>query len=667
MKLENILDVTLRDGALGLDFPYTLRQSKNHVEYMSNAGLRHIEVGFVNHPASSLGRALSFGADVRREDVSIMTGSLAANVYRMLDADHLPGTAGRGPALSDLIDTSGTVRLTSRHRDLADVQSVLEELRNYGQRVAVNLKHCGSRTPEDIQMAAGRASQLGAKIFYIVDTTGSLTPNMVMAQVAAAKRAAPSMTLGFHGHDNLGLSVANTLAAFEAGATLLDASLAGVGAGGGNTPLEALVLLASDATLASWTSVYNALSSLPTLEAGGADRAFWGYLGVDSRAREEFARNARRIGCDVHKFAWQAVKGRTINISGHARIDRFSSEGKRSTVRKTELTKDARLREEVTFCQRTFASGAPVPEILDFHDGVDAFSYRMPFYDGPTLSELLREVDSNARAIKTFEQVSRGLRSIWATAPASISPSVFARDMYLNRPLERTNRVSRDWNTIAPHGMLGTWESSSSYDPEELITLISSAPRLKVDNFEISSVNTVQTVLERKLPELCPEEESMVCIHGDPHFGNVLLSGESQPVFLDPAGFLSGGDAAYDVGKMLLSLGLHDPLLHDDITPFDLLVRPDGVSIMNLGKFRHQGTGARWQTITNDLQRLALTNLSPPNLNNTRQFETRVHWVEAIHHISIAPTMIRRGWLASAVLLVGLKKIRVLANGENLV
>ncbi len=93
--------------------------------------------------------------------------------------------------------------------------------------------------------AAGIAAQgrlmesYGAHTVYVTDSAGYMLPEDVKARVGALRDALrPETEIGFHGHHNLGMGIANSIAAIEAGATRIDGSAGGLGAGAGNTPLE---------------------------------------------------------------------------------------------------------------------------------------------------------------------------------------------------------------------------------------------------------------------------------------------------------------------------------------------------------------------------------------------------------------------------------------------
>jgi len=81
----------------------------------------------------------------------------------------------------------------------------------------------------------------GAQTVFITDSAGYMLPADVTEAVSVLRDTLkPETEIGFHGHHNLGMGVANSIAAIEAGASRIDASVAGLGAGAGNTPLEVL-------------------------------------------------------------------------------------------------------------------------------------------------------------------------------------------------------------------------------------------------------------------------------------------------------------------------------------------------------------------------------------------------------------------------------------------
>jgi 4-hydroxy-2-oxovalerate/4-hydroxy-2-oxohexanoate aldolase len=97
-------------------------------------------------------------------------------------------------------------------------------------------------SPERLVQEARRMEGYGANCIYVTDSAGYMLPEDVKARLGAVRDALkPETELGFHGHHNMAMGVANSIAAIEAGASRIDAAAAGLGAGAGNTPMEVLV------------------------------------------------------------------------------------------------------------------------------------------------------------------------------------------------------------------------------------------------------------------------------------------------------------------------------------------------------------------------------------------------------------------------------------------
>jgi 4-hydroxy-2-oxovalerate/4-hydroxy-2-oxohexanoate aldolase len=97
-------------------------------------------------------------------------------------------------------------------------------------------------SPEGLVRQARLMEGYGANCIYITDSAGYMLPDDVKARLGAVRDALdPKTELGFHGHHNLAMGIANSLAAIEVGANRIDGAAAGLGAGAGNTPLEVFV------------------------------------------------------------------------------------------------------------------------------------------------------------------------------------------------------------------------------------------------------------------------------------------------------------------------------------------------------------------------------------------------------------------------------------------
>ena len=148
----------------------------------------------------------------------------------------------------------------------------------------------------------------GATCVYVVDSAGAMLPADAQARVRALRDAlGAGIDVGFHGHDNMGLAVGNTLAAVEAGAARVDGCLRGLGAGAGNAPTEVLAAVLERAGRAAGVDLFALMDAAEHVVAPMmpfqpmADRASLtiGYAGVYSTFLLHANRLAERFGLDA--------------------------------------------------------------------------------------------------------------------------------------------------------------------------------------------------------------------------------------------------------------------------------------------------------------------------------------------------------------------------------
>jgi 4-hydroxy 2-oxovalerate aldolase len=161
----------------------------------------------------------------------------------------------------------------------------------------------------------------GAQCVYVVDSAGALLPHEAADRVAAlvAELGADAET-GFHGHQNLSLGVANSLAAYEAGARQIDGSAAGLGAGAGNAPTELLVAVFERVGVATGVDLAGVLAAAEEVVRPSmtrvplADRSsiVLGYAGVYSSFLLHAERAAERYGVPAHEVLLEAGRRRYV-------------------------------------------------------------------------------------------------------------------------------------------------------------------------------------------------------------------------------------------------------------------------------------------------------------------------------------------------------------------
>jgi 4-hydroxy 2-oxovalerate aldolase len=117
----------------------------------------------------------------------------------------------------------------------------IELARELGLEVFSNFMKSYVLTPEEFGKLALRASNFGSQLVYLVDSAGGMLPSEVVRYINASKDLASDVALGFHGHNNLGLAVANTLVCIENGVSMIDTTLQGFGRSAGNASTEQVI------------------------------------------------------------------------------------------------------------------------------------------------------------------------------------------------------------------------------------------------------------------------------------------------------------------------------------------------------------------------------------------------------------------------------------------
>jgi 4-hydroxy-2-oxovalerate aldolase len=131
----------------------------------------------------------------------------------------------------------GGVRVATHVTEADVAEQHLQLCRDLGLRTFGFLMMTHLATPEVIAEQARIMAESGAEVVYLADSAGYMTEQGVRDRVAAVRAAIP-VEIGLHAHNNLGLSVSNSLAAIDEGASFIDGSLGSLGAGAGNTPGE---------------------------------------------------------------------------------------------------------------------------------------------------------------------------------------------------------------------------------------------------------------------------------------------------------------------------------------------------------------------------------------------------------------------------------------------
>ena len=236
MKRIHVLDNTLRDGSYAVDFSFTATDTATICTALERSGVRYIEVGH----GGGLGATARSPYPARATDEEYVRAARSAVRSSYIGMFCIPGTAQVDDI--DLAADHGLdfIRIGTDVTRVAESRRYVERAKRRGLFTTANLMKSYAVPPKRFAEAAAQSEDFGVDVVYLVDSAGSMFPEEVMDYVDALRQRS-QIHFGFHGHDNLGLAVYNSLFAADHGASFVDASLQGLGRSSGNAATELLV------------------------------------------------------------------------------------------------------------------------------------------------------------------------------------------------------------------------------------------------------------------------------------------------------------------------------------------------------------------------------------------------------------------------------------------
>ncbi len=307
-KQITVHDMCLRDGMHPMRHQITVAQMVAVAKAMDEAKVPLIEV---THGDGLGGRSVNYGFPAASDEEYLRAVCDAVNHTRV-SALLLPGI-GTVDHLKMAVDCGISTIRVATHCTEADVSeqhigmaSQIDGLDTVGFLMMAHMIPA-----EELVQQLKLMESYGANCVYITDSAGYMLPDDVTDRVGLARRELkPETEIGFHGHHNLAMGIANSLAAVEAGASRIDGSMAGLGAGAGNTPLEVFIAVCERMGVDTGVDLFKAMDIaedliVPMMEQPiriDRDALTLGYAGVYSsfllfakRSAEKYKLSSRDI------------------------------------------------------------------------------------------------------------------------------------------------------------------------------------------------------------------------------------------------------------------------------------------------------------------------------------------------------------------------------------
>jgi 4-hydroxy-2-oxovalerate/4-hydroxy-2-oxohexanoate aldolase len=306
-KKVTLHDMSLRDGMHAKRHQISLEEMVRIATALDEAGVPLIEV---SHGDGLGGASVNYGFPAH-SDEEYLKAVVPKMKNAKISALLLPGI-GTVDHLKMAKECGVSTIRVATHCTEADVsEQHIGMASEMGMDTVGFLMMAHMISPEEILEQAKLMVSYGANCIYATDSAGYMLPDDVTARIGLLRAELPQeVEVGFHGHHNMGMAIANSLAAIDAGAARIDGSVAGLGAGAGNTPLEVFCAVLDRMGVETGVDLYKIMDVaedqiVPIMDQPirvDRDALTLGYAGVYSsfllfakRAEEKYGISARDI------------------------------------------------------------------------------------------------------------------------------------------------------------------------------------------------------------------------------------------------------------------------------------------------------------------------------------------------------------------------------------
>lgn len=231
-----ILDCTLRDGSYPINYSYTLDDTENICRILEQSGVLNIEVGH----GLGLGAAEKGYGKSAFNDLEYIEAAVNAIEFSHVGVFAIPGIAEESHVVDAYKAGIKFIRVGTDVDKIAQARELIEMANSLSLNVSLNVMKSYARSKEELLSHILNLKDLKIDTISIVDSAGTMIPEEVEKYVKFLVDNVENK-VGFHGHNNLQLAIANSLAAANSGASVIDATLRGIGRSSGNAQIEVLV------------------------------------------------------------------------------------------------------------------------------------------------------------------------------------------------------------------------------------------------------------------------------------------------------------------------------------------------------------------------------------------------------------------------------------------
>ena len=302
-----ITDSTLRDGSHAMRHQFTEEQVRGVVHALDSAGVEVIEV---THGDGLGGSSFNYGFSLV-DEIQLIRAAVDEAERARIAVLLLPGV-GTVRNLREAHDAGATVARIATHCTEADVAAQhFGAARELGMEAVGFLMLAHRIGPAELAAQARIMVDSGAQCVYVVDSAGALVlADAQLRVLALIKEIGAEAEVGFHGHQNLSLGIANSVLAAQAGATQVDGALCALGAGAGNAPTEVLAATFDRLGIRTGVDVPGAMAAaeevvrpfLPRLPWVDRNALVQGYAGVYGSFLLHAEQAAERYGVPAHEI-----------------------------------------------------------------------------------------------------------------------------------------------------------------------------------------------------------------------------------------------------------------------------------------------------------------------------------------------------------------------------